>query len=344
MKKTIDIGNATDVGLVRSSNQDYFGAYAGKFGHLVVVCDGMGGHEGGEEASRIAVQAIKEHFEHLGEQYNPTVELTQAISSAHDHIVQQAQQDKSKEGMGTTAVVLLVKNEEAYTAHVGDSRIYLYRGGQVHQLTKDHSLVQQMVDAKMIAPEEARDHPKKNVIVKALGAGQRNYQPDVSAPISLFRHDKFMLCTDGLTAYLSPDEMGQAMGKNTPQHACSVLVKTAKERGGEDNITVQVVEILQGKRLPPEVSGRVKRRVRWLLMAAATLLFLLIAYMLLDMTVMHGKWPWNSPPSVPEKTTPAKPASPDSANHESDLPRTGQGRTTEPLPWQESGAAAVRPS
>lgn len=256
-KTLLQIGNLSDIGKKRSVNEDYYGSFTGKFGHLIIVCDGMGGHKGGATASRIATETIKLHFEQLPEKFNPQEELKNAFIKANNNILQKALESDELKGMGSTAVVLLIRNNTAYYAHIGDSRIYLVRGNDIHQLTKDHSLVQQLVDAGIINAEAAKSHPQKNVITRSLGADGK-HQPDIAEPISLFRNDIFILCTDGLTEYLSKEEIKEFVTQYDPQTACNKMVALANERGGKDNITVQVVKVISGKKLPLKVPIKIR--------------------------------------------------------------------------------------
>jgi len=257
MKTKIEIGNLSDVGKVRSVNEDYFGSYSGKFGNLIIVCDGMGGHSGGAIASRLAVETIREHFEKLPEKYDEKEQLKLAIHKADTALKQRALSDPELKEMGSTAVLMLIKNDQAYCAHIGDSRIYMIRNSNIHQLTKDHSLVQQMVDTNMISEEAAKDHPKKNVITRSLGAnGSSN--PDIAEPFSVFKKDRFILCTDGLTGHVNDEEILQIVSRNSLQAASLNLIDLANSRGGKDNITVQIVSVISGKRLPMPRSKLIK--------------------------------------------------------------------------------------
>ena len=242
MSFVFEIGNHSDVGRVREVNEDYFGSFRGSFGELLIVCDGMGGHKGGETASRLAVEAIKNHFENLNADYDVKHELHNALSDANNKIVEAARQDRSLEGMGSTAVIVLFKDDLAYTANLGDSRIYLVRDENIKQLTTDHSLVQQMIDSDVLTPEEAESHPKKNVITKSLGR-EGAVEPDIPEPIELLKNDKFILCTDGLTNYVKDEEILNAATNNPAQQAARKLVDLANENGGSDNITVQIAEV-----------------------------------------------------------------------------------------------------
>ena len=257
MSFNFEIGNHSDVGRVREVNEDYFGSFHGSFGELLVVCDGIGGHKGGETASRLAVDAIKTHFENLNGDYDAKNELLNALAAANNTIVETALQDRSLEGMGSTAVIVLFKDDLAYTANLGDSRIYLVRDEKIKLLTTDHSLVQQMIDSKMLTPEEAKSHPKKNVITKSLGR-EGAVEPDISEPIELLKNDKFILCTDGLTNYVKDDEILKIAGNNPVQQAAGKLVDIANEKGGSDNITVQIAEVKVDIDMPTKSSNKKK--------------------------------------------------------------------------------------
>lgn len=242
MNFKFEIGNHSDVGRVREVNEDYFGSFRGIFGELLIVCDGIGGHQGGETASRLAVESIKNHFESLSADYDVQKELYNALTAANNRLVKTAQEDPSLTGMGSTTVIVLFKDELAYTANLGDSRIYLIRDDKIKQLTTDHSLVQQMIDSEMITPEEAKNHPKKNVITKSLGR-EGTIEPDIPEPIKVIKNDRFILCSDGLTNYAKNEEILAITSTNPVQQAAGKLIDLANEKGGSDNITVQIVEV-----------------------------------------------------------------------------------------------------
>ena len=242
MSFNYEIGNHSDVGRVREVNEDYFGTFRGSFGEMLTVCDGMGGHKGGDTASRLAVDAIKNHFKKLNADYDVKHELHNALAAANNKIVEAAHQDRSLEGMGSTSIIVLFKDDLAYTANLGDSRIYLVRDEKIKQLTTDHSLVQQMIDSDVLTPEEAESHPKKNIITKSLGR-EGAVEPDISEPIELLKNDKFILCTDGLTNYVKDEEIFNIAANNPVQQAAGKLVDLANEKGGSDNITVQIADV-----------------------------------------------------------------------------------------------------
>ncbi|HPY97205.1 MAG TPA: Stp1/IreP family PP2C-type Ser/Thr phosphatase [Candidatus Cloacimonadota bacterium] len=241
-KFIIEIGNKTDVGMVRENNQDYYGSYDTINGKLIIVCDGMGGYEGGEIASQMAVDIIKDEVSNK-QGLSKNKLLSDALIRAHNSIKHRQTENPDIADMGTTAVALLLDDHQFWYAHAGDSRLYLSRNGKITRLSKDHSLVQQMIDGGIITERDAKEHPKKNIITRALGA--KDGTPDVSGPFTAYQGDKFLLCSDGLHDYLNDEEIEKIM-QNSPQEASEKLVNLANERGGADNITVQVIEIKKG--------------------------------------------------------------------------------------------------
>lgn len=262
MKAThIEVGNLSDIGVnpARETNEDYFGRFDGDFGTLLIVCDGMGGHTGGETASRLAVEAVQSY---IAKYHIPTEEnmiIAQAIEFAQQKIMEAVNQDPSLAGMGSTLVMLLIREHQFWYAHLGDSRLYLSRDEAITRLTRDHSEVQNLVDLGVIKPEDARSHPRRNILSKALGHDTGD--PEISGPHMLYQDDVFLLCTDGLTEYFEDHELLEYMTES-PQVAAHNLVEEAKRRGGMDNVTVQLVRVLHGtankgsSAAPAEVSNR----------------------------------------------------------------------------------------
>jgi protein phosphatase len=243
----------TDVGVKRTNNEDNY--LINEELNLYVVCDGMGGHVGGEFASAIAVNTVEEvltsielRSEELGvdKEDDGPVEVTReklryAIRLAGKRIFQKAQEEPEYKGMGTTCLALLVDDGNAYVAHVGDSRGYVVREGRIEQLTEDHSLVNQHIKAGLITPEQAKTHKLKNIITRSLG-----YMEDVEIDIqvrAVRRGDRFVLCSDGLSNLVEASEIGEAVLDFGPQEASRRLIESACERGGDDNITVVVARI-----------------------------------------------------------------------------------------------------
>jgi len=238
----LNIGNFSHVGKTRDINEDYFGSFSGSFGSLLLVCDGMGGHKGGEIASRLAVETISNYFEKLNDNYNISEVINKSLEAANTSIILKAKENSDLTDMGSTVVLVLIKDELVYYTSLGDSRIYKIRDGAIYQITKDNSLVQQMVDSNIITEDEAKVHPKKNVITKALGTNDELEQ-EYYEPFKLLENDKLILCSDGLTAHVDEEEIFQLSENNPPQQAAQKLVELANERGGTDNITVQIVAV-----------------------------------------------------------------------------------------------------
>lgn len=233
----------TDVGLVRSANEDNLGDSITPNGHVFTVCDGMGGHVGGATASKIAVQSILEYFNKQVYD-NLMVALDRALIFANEQIYAAAQNDPSLKGMGTTAVILIIKENECFLGHVGDSRIYLKSDNSLYRLTKDHSFVQTLVDQGIIKDEDAENHPKKNQILKALGIGPL-VEPTVAASSTLVKKgDIFMLCSDGLSGMINDSSIQMMVDNNDLELSANNLVNAANTNGGTDNITVTLVGIL----------------------------------------------------------------------------------------------------
>ena len=242
MELHLNIGNYSDVGKVRKINEDNFGSFTGSFGNLLLVSDGMGGHKGGEFASRLAVESIRNYFENLNGSYNISEEIIKSLEVANTSIIIKAKENSELSDMGATMVLVLINNGLAYYASIGDSRIYKISDGQIQQITKDDSLVQQMVDSKIITKNEAKIHPKKNVITKALGANDV-LTLEFYDPIELQVNDKLILCTDGLTTHVDEEDIFELLENNAPQEAALKLVNLANDRGGTDNITIQIAVV-----------------------------------------------------------------------------------------------------
>ena len=241
----------TDVGIVRSGNEDNY--LINDELALFVVCDGMGGHAGGEFASAIAVNTVEEVLsnpdnapEVVAVAEEGAIEvmrerLRYAIRLAGKRIFEKANAEPEYRGMGTTCLVLLVDGPNAFVAHVGDSRGYLVRDGRIEQLTEDHSLVNERIRAGLLTPEQARHHKLKNIITRSLG-----YTEDVEIDIqvrAVRRGDKFLLCSDGLSNLVEPAELGETVRSMNPQDAARQLVQMACSRGGDDNVTAVITRV-----------------------------------------------------------------------------------------------------
>lgn len=245
----IELANLTDVGCERADNEDNY-CYAEpesddelrKRGRLVVVADGMGGQEGGQVASKLAVDTVRDVFLN-GPAEDPAGALEAAYHTAHAAIQEYAHAHPELAGMGTTCTAAVLRDDRVTYGHVGDSRLYLVRDGAIVQLTRDQSYVQQMVDTGLITAEQAKTHPSRNILTSALGSESSVEVDFAEAPIPLQASDVLLLCTDGLHGLVSDDEMLAATSQEPPREACRKLVDLAKARGGPDNITIQIVRI-----------------------------------------------------------------------------------------------------
>ncbi len=242
----VEAGVATDPGCVRPINEDVVRVIRpttapelAKRGLLAVVCDGMGGHEAGEIASRLAVETIVRRFERDDD--GPRTALPSAVRAANRAIFDSAHRHRALHGMGTTCTALVLRDGFAYCAHVGDSRLYLVRDGALFLMTEDHSAVMELVRRGLLSPEEARHHPDRNVISRALGSHRDVQVSDWPRALAVQPGDRFLLCTDGLYDLVDDDTLLAVAGEGHPQIACDRLVALAREAGGHDNISVALL-------------------------------------------------------------------------------------------------------
>lgn len=233
----------TDVGMIRSGNEDNFAVAASGDHGLFVVADGMGGHAAGEVASEMAVQTIQRELGPVKSLDNRAAErVSDAVKLANRTIHDRTITEVDKQGMGTTASVLMVSGTRYMIGQVGDSRVYMLRDGALHQLTKDHSYVQEQVDAGFLTPEQARYHPYSNVITRCVGAS-----PDVDPDIyegEVRVGDLFLVASDGLTGMVDDRRLQTLLLSRTePERKVHLLIAEANGRGGLDNITAIVVQV-----------------------------------------------------------------------------------------------------
>jgi protein phosphatase len=285
-----EVYSATDVGLKRKENEDSCATLQTSNGYLCVVCDGMGGHQGGATASRIAVDCIAQYMNK--EVYTDIRQaLTDALEFANMQIVGTASEHPELSGMGTTACVLLIQDENVWLAHAGDSRIYLFvaKERRLHRLTKDHSYVQGLVDQGIITEAEAESHPYKNRILKALGVSE-TLNPEVCRQaVHPAKGDIFLICSDGLSGMVSDKLIQETLlpTKITMKQKVSTLMSLAKAAGGTDNITIQMAlvtespykkSVFESKNLSLPSKQRVgaRSRTRYATIAAALIAGILI--------------------------------------------------------------------
>jgi protein phosphatase len=262
---TIEFASQTDVGVRRSHNQDAHASHLAsddaqwqERGHVFLVADGMGAHAVGELASELAVGIIPHTYQkHVSQVGVPA--LRKAFIEANATIHAKGQQNPDFVGMGTTTTALVLRPEGAWVGHVGDSRAYRVRDGQIEQMSFDHSLVWEMARRQGIEPESLQGIPS-NVIIRSLGP-EPLVQVDIEGPHALQSGDIFLLCSDGLSGQVSDAEMGAVASCLPPGEACRFLVDLANLRGGPDNITVMIVRVNEGSALhhpapPPRKFGR----------------------------------------------------------------------------------------
>ena len=234
----------TDVGLRRHENQDTFAVEQGKKLLIAVVCDGMGGAEGGQIASSVAVETCMKEMRALIRADMTAEQLRElasfCVAKANTAVYQRALQDPAYQGMGTTLVSAVAEEKYAIVCNIGDSRAYLIRGGEITRITHDHSVVQTLVENGNITAEEARTHPRRNVITRALGVDE-NVPCDIFKP-RLSRGDMLLLCSDGLTNMLEDREIFEFSKENAdPLSLGRALMDEALARGATDNVTIVII-------------------------------------------------------------------------------------------------------
>lgn len=273
----------TDVGKKRAANEDNMGNAITPNGLVSIVCDGMGGHVGGATASRIAVDAI---LENLKENYyeDPRIAIGESMDIANRAILDESSVRPELSGMGSTCVLLIVRNGKVYFGHVGDSRIYLIRSKRIIQLTKDHSYVQMLVDRNEITKEQAEHHPRKNEITNALGIP--NMSPATIADDAIIPEagDCFLLCSDGLSGMVPDAVINKVVSRQSElsaQARVDRLISIANENGGVDNITAQMVEFTIS---PGAIQPKIKIPL-WLKIVISAVILLIVglgSYFLID--------------------------------------------------------------
>ena len=221
----------TDRGLVRPTNQDSY--YIDADGLWAVVADGMGGHNGGETASSMAVEIIRSVMESGGE-------MKTAVENANRQIFEKSLSEPKLAGMGTTVVLCRIDNgKTASFSHVGDSRAYLLNDGVLKQITKDHSIVQQLIESGTITKEQAKYHPQRNLITRAVGT-EKDINIDFNR-VNLTPGDVILICSDGLCAYVDESKISEIIRTTDGDETVGKLIEAANESGGKDNVTVVLI-------------------------------------------------------------------------------------------------------
>jgi protein phosphatase len=265
----IEVSSQTDIGCVRNNNEDSFGYWEPeddqlflRKGRVAVVADGMGGYEGGQEASRLAVETLLAVYRDFPGD-DPQQALVEALHTAHEQIRSYSFAHPELRGMGTTCTAAaIVSNtlrgahdrgdgaargadsyDELYYVHVGDTRLYLIRGGQITRVTRDHSYVERLLEAGMISPQEAEHHPQRNILTAALGTNPDLTMDSPGRPEPLRPEDVLLICSDGLWGQVRDAELLRAVQNKSAEEAGSDLIQLARERGGPDNITVEILRL-----------------------------------------------------------------------------------------------------
>lgn len=239
----LKIEGLTDVGKVRKINEDNFKIFHSEEYSYAMVADGMGGHLAGETASKMAVESVSEyistHMQPELDRFQVKELLNRAFIYANNKIYEYSCENERVMGMGTTATLCMVRDGYLIYAHVGDSRAYLISEKSIVQLTRDHSYVQELVKLGQITPEEAKHHPRRNFITRAMGV-----EPEVKADTGVkeYNNEKLLLCSDGLFGEIEDKEIGKLVEKNTAKQAVKKLIELANKRGGGDNITAVLME------------------------------------------------------------------------------------------------------
>jgi len=240
---TLEYFSGTDIGLVRNENQDRWGVENKDWGFLFIVADGFGDREGGVVASQKVVDGLIRAFGE-GSPKDPKFFVQDVLFNVNSdtYILKKSEFDNKM--MGSTCVAVLIQDGIAYGTNVGDSRIYLIRNEAIDLVSKDQSLVQEMVDKGIISQEEALSHPGKNILTEAIGSHSKLKIQCCEFPIQLVENDIFLLCTDGLWGLVDEKEIKEICINNSPKDAVEKLIEQAKNNGGHDNVTAQVIQVV----------------------------------------------------------------------------------------------------
>ncbi len=250
MALELEASGLTDAGPHREINEDSLGCFAPadplalqRKGYLYVVADGLGGHSAGEVASSCAVARVGEEYYSPSNHTRIEPALRQAVQAANLRIHELTHRNPEYRSMETTLSALAIAGAQAYVAHIGDTRVYHWRDGRLTQLTSDHSEAAELVRMRILKPEKVREHPGRNTLTRTLGSRLIPRPDYLRHPVA--PGDQFVLCSDGLWSEIEDDEICEIVGSNAPALACRQLIDCALERDCQDNVTVQVVRILE---------------------------------------------------------------------------------------------------
>jgi PPM family protein phosphatase len=268
--RTFEIGTFCDRGAVRKGNQDRVADFDCPVGHVCVIADGMGGHEGGELAAEMTVSGFAQHLHYADDERNLVWHLREAARSTNTAIYSKAHSgEPGTTGMGSTVVIGVFRDNQLLVGHAGDSRAYLLRDKRLSRLTHDHSVVQRMIDHNVLTKEEARVHPQANVITRSLGQS-RDVDLEITGPVPLKSGDGVLLCSDGICGYLTDEQIEAALVHPyaATEDAVRALGNLAIDSGSDDNITAQLIRIGSRQWL--------FQRVTWVILAAVIIVAALL--------------------------------------------------------------------
>lgn len=239
-----EYGAVSSPGLVREVNEDYLGFYRSGEMVLSVVADGMGGHSSGAVASRLCVETMRDIF--LGSVVDdPEAILRKGLLQAHAEVLRQGSADRPLRGMGATVVAVILRSEQCWFSHLGDSRIYLVEPDKVQRLTRDHTVCQNLLEQGLLTEQQAVNHHMTHIVSKAVGHLPQGEEGIEVAQVSLSADYSLLLCSDGLTDLVSDQEILREVSGVNAQQACENLLELALARGGHDNVSIQVIRKIE---------------------------------------------------------------------------------------------------
>lgn len=245
----IEVSSQSDIGCLRQNNEDCCGYWEPeddrlfqRKGRLAIVADGMGGYEGGQEASRLAVETLVAVYRDFSGD-DPQAALIEGLQTAHEQIRQYSFDHPELRGMGTTCTAAAIVQDALYYVHVGDTRLYLIREGHITKVTRDHSYVGRLVECGIISAEEAENHPQRNILTAALGTNPDLVMDSPRQPEPLHAEDVLLICTDGLWGQVRDPEILDTVDNKSAEQAGRRLIDLARQRGGPDNITVEILRM-----------------------------------------------------------------------------------------------------
>jgi len=275
----------SDVGKVRDNNEDFLAIETiAEDEHLLIVADGMGGHQAGNIASSLGVETFVRHYGNIRKKGMPVDKaLLESINKSNSAVLKKASADLDKRGMGTTFSALLISGDQANIVHIGDSRIYLIRDNTIKRITTDHTFVEKMVSEGRITEEEARRHPQKNILYMSLGA-RETFHPDEVNGMKVKESDIFLICSDGLTDMVADDVIKEYCLAYPPEKAVEELIGLSNRNGGLDNVTIVIARVGEAEKHrtePIRPAGKKKGRSLFLMLSLLFLVLVVLGSMIL---------------------------------------------------------------